>query len=259
MSLLLSFYCWGSVGTILISTLFFMVFGMDNWKWLAVLWALIPAVNIYNFATCPIEHLVEEGGGMGIKKLFQKPIFWIAVCLMICSGASELAMAQWASAYAEAALGLSKAAGDLAGPCMFAVTMGISRIIFGKYGDKIDLMKFMIGSGILCVICYLLTSMSSSPFTGLVGCIICGFSVGIMWPGTISISSQKFPTGGTAMFALLAMAGDLGGSIGPAIVGRVTQNTGNNIRAGMGIGLIFPTALLIMLFIFSRTKKQKLH
>lgn len=259
MSLLHSFYCWGSVGTILISTLFFMVFGMDNWKWLAVLWALIPAVNIYNFATCPIEHLVEEGGGMGIKKLFQKPIFWIAVCLMICSGASELAMAQWASAYAEAALGLSKAAGDLAGPCMFAVTMGISRIIFGKYGDKIDLMKFMIGSGILCVICYLLTSMSSSPFTGLVGCIICGFSVGIMWPGTISISSQKFPMGGTAMFALLAMAGDLGGSIGPAIVGRVTQNTGNNIRAGMGIGLIFPTALLIMLFIFSRTKKQKLH
>lgn len=256
MSLLHSFYCWGSVGTILISTLFFMVFGMDNWKWLAVLWALIPAVNIYNFATCPIEHLVEEGGGMGIKKLFQKPIFWIAVCLMICSGASELAMAQWASAYAEAALGLSKAAGDLAGPCMFAVTMGISRIIFGKYGDKIDLMKFMTGSGILCVICYLLTSMSSSPFTGLVGCIICGFSVGIMWPGTISISSQKFPMGGTAMFALLAMAGDLGGSIGPAIVGRVTQNTGNNIRAGMGIGLIFPAALLIMLFIFSRTKNR---
>ena len=256
MSLLHSFYCWGSVGTILISTLFFMVFGMDNWKWLAVLWALIPAVNIYNFATCPNEHLVEEGGGMGIKKLFQKPIFWIAVCLMICSGASELAMAQWASAYAEAALGLSKAAGDLAGPCMFAVTMGISRIIFGKYGDKINLMKFMTGSGILCVICYFLTSMSSSPFTGLVGCIICGFSVGIMWPGTISISSQKFPMGGTAMFALLAMAGDLGGSIGPAIVGRVTQNTGNNIRAGMGFGLIFPVTLLIMLFILSRTKNR---
>lgn len=139
---------------------------------------------------------------------------------------------------------------------MFAVTMGISRIILGKYGDKIDLMKFMTGSGILCVICYLLTSMSSSPFTGLVGCIICGFSVGIMWPGTISISSQKFPMGGTAMFALLAMAGDLGGSIGPAIVGRVTQNTGNNIRAGMGFGLIFPVTLLIMLFILSRTKNR---
>ena len=227
MSLLHSFYCWGAVGTIVISTLFFAVFGMDSWKWLAVLWALVPAINIYNFATCPIEH---------------------------CSGASELAMAQWASAYAEAALGLSKTVGDLAGPCMFAVTMGISRIIFGKYGDKIDLMKFMIGSGFLCVICYLLASVSSNPISGLIGCIICGFSVGIMWPGTISISSERFPAGGTAMFALLAMAGDLGGSIGPGIVGRVTQSAGDNIRAGMGVGLLFPVILLIMLFIFARQK-----
>ena len=176
---------------------------------------------------------------------------------MICSGASELAMAQWASAYAEAALGLSKTVGDLAGPCMFAVTMGISRIIFGKYGDKMDLMKFMIGSGILCVICYLLASVSLNPISGLIGCIICGFSVGIMWPGTISISSERFPAGGTAMFALLAMAGDLGGSIGPGIVGRVTQSAGDNIRAGMGVGLLFPVTLLIMLFIFARQKNNK--
>ena len=226
MSLLHSFYCWGSVGTILISTLFFLVFGMDSWKWLAVLWALIPAVNIYNFATCPIEHLVEEGVGMG----------------------------QWASAYAEAALGLSKAVGDLAGPCMFAVTMGISRIIFGKYGGKMDLMKFMTGSGILCVVCYLLTSLSPNPLIGLTGCILCGFSVGIMWPGTISISSETFPAGGTAMFALLAMAGDLGGSIGPGIVGRVTQAAGDNIRIGMSVGLVFPLVLLLMLFILGRSK-----
>ena len=256
-SLLHSFYCWGAVGTIVISTLFFAVFGMDSWKWLAVLWALVPAINIYNFATCPIEHLVDEGEGMGIKELFRKPLFWISICLMICSGASELAMAQWASAYAEAALGLSKTVGDLAGPCMFAVTMGISRVIFGKYGDKMDLMKFMIGSGILCVICYLLASVSSNPISGLIGCIICGFSVGIMWPGTISISSEKFPAGGTAMFALLAMAGDLGGSIGPGIVGRVTQSAGDNIRAGMGVGLLFPVILLIVLFIFTRQKNNK--
>ena len=162
-----------------------------------------------------------------------------------------------ASAYAEAALGLSKTIGDLAGPCMFAVTMGISRVIFGKYGDKMDLMKFMTGSGILCVICYLLASVSSNPITGLIGCIICGFSVGIMWPGTISISSERFPAGGTAMFALLAMAGDLGGSIGPGIVGRVTQSAGDNIRAGMGVGLLFPVTLLIMLFIFARQKNHK--
>ena len=254
MSLLHSFYCWGAVGTILISTLFFLLFGMDSWKWLAVLWALIPTCNIYNFATCPIEHLVEEGSGMGIRELFQKPLFWISVCLMICSGASELAMAQWASAYAEAALGLSKAIGDLTGPCMFAVTMGISRVIFGKYGDRIDLMKFMTGSGILCVVCYLLTSLSSNPLIGLIGCIVCGFSVGIMWPGTISISSKKFPLGGTAMFALLAMAGDLGGSIGPGIVGYITQAAGDNIRAGMSVGLVFPVILLVMLFILSIEK-----
>ena len=257
MSLLHSFYCWGAVGTILVSTLFFLLFGMDSWKWLAVLWALIPAINVYNFATCPIEHLVEEDEGMKISELFQKPLFWIAICLMICSGASELAMAQWASAYAEAALGLSKALGDLAGPCMFAVTMGISRIIFGKYGDKLDLMKFMTASGILCVICYLLVSLSASPVIGLIGCILCGFSVGIMWPGAISISSRKFPAGGTAMFALLAMAGDLGGSIGPGIVGRITQSAGDNIQIGMGVGLIFPLILLVMLFLLARsTVKQ---
>ena len=256
MSLLHSFYCWGAVGTILISTIFFLIFGIESWKWLAVLWALIPVVNIYNFATCPIEYLVDEENGMKVTELFRKPLFWIAICLMICSGASELAMAQWASAYAEAALGLSKTIGDLAGPCMFAVAMGISRVIFGKYGERIDLMKFMASSGILCVICYFLTALSSNPILGLIGCIVCGFSVGIMWPGTISISSKEFPMGGTAMFALLAMAGDLGGSIGPGIVGRVTQSAGNNIQAGMGVGLVFPFILLIMLFILYTKKKN---
>ena len=255
MSLLHSFYCWGAVGTILISTIFFLIFGIENWKWLAVLWAIIPIVNIYNFATCPIEYLVDEENGMKVTELFRKPLFWIAICLMICSGASELAMAQWASAYAEAALGLSKTIGDLAGPCMFAVAMGISRVIFGKYGERIDLMKFMASSGILCVICYFLTALSSNPILGLIGCIVCGFSVGIMWPGTISISSKEFPMGGTAMFALLAMAGDLGGSIGPGIVGRVTQSAGNNIQVGMGVGLVFPFILLIMLFILYTKKK----
>lgn len=256
MSLLHSFYCWGAVGTIVISTLFFAVFGMGSWKWLAVLWALIPAVNIYNFATCPIEYLIDDGNGMKVGQLFCKPLFWLALCLMICSGASELSMAQWASAYGESALGLSKAAGDLAGPCMFAVTMGISRMIFGKYGGKMDLMKFMKGSAILCVACYVLASVSENPVAGLVGCILCGFSVGIMWPGTISISAQTFPAGGTAMFALLAMAGDLGGSIGPGIVGRVTQYAGDDIRAGIGAGLLFPVVLLIMLYILDREKRK---
>ena len=258
MSLLHSFYCWGSVGTIVISTAFFAIFGMNAWRWLAVIWALVPAINIINFATCPIVPIVEEGKGMGIRQLAKKPLFWVAIILMVCAGASELAMAQWASAYAEAALGLSKTFGDLLGPCLFAVTMGISRVIYGKYGDKIKLTSFMIGSGALCVACYLMASISANPVMGLIGCIFCGFSVGIMWPGTISISSKTFPTGGTAMFALLAMAGDLGGSIGPAIVGRVTQFAGDNIRVGMRVGLIFPTVLILMLLIISKaTVKAK--
>ena len=261
MSLLHSFYCWGAVGTILVSTVFFLLFGIGSWKWLAVIFALIPAINIINFATCPIESLVEEGQGMEIRKLFSNPMFLIAIVMMVCSGASELAMAQWASAYAESALGFSKAVGDIAGPCMFAVTMGISRVLFGKAGDKMKLNRFMIGSGILCFVCYLLASFSENPIIGLAGCIVCGFSVGIMWPGTISISSKAFPTGGTAMFALLAMAGDLGGSIGPAIVGRVADMFGGSIHVGMRIGLLFPITLCFMLFLFNimnhNANKQK--
>lgn len=256
MSLLHSFYCWGAVGTILVSTAFFAMFGIDSWKYLAVLLALVPAINIYNFATCPIEYLVEDGEGMSIPSLFKTPLFWVAIILMVCSGASELSMAQWASAYAEAALGLSKTMGDLLGPCLFAVAMGICRVLYGKYGEKVNLTKFMLGSGLLCVVCYVLASLFSNPVVGLAGCILCGFSVGIMWPGTLSISSKKFPAGGTAMFALLAMAGDLGGSIGPAIVGRVTQMAGDNIRTGMTIGLIFPVVLVIGLLFFVKMKSK---
>lgn len=249
MSLLHSFYCWGSVGVILLSTLFFAVFGLDHWEILACLWAIIPLVNIYNFMICPIEHLTEEGAGLGIMELFRIPLFWVAITLMVCAGASEISMAQWASAYAESALHLTKSVGDIAGPCLFAVAMGICRTFYGKYGDKIDLIKFMIGSGSLCLICYLVASLSSLPMVGLIGCIVCGFSVAIMWPGTISITSRKFPMGGTAMFALLAMAGDLGGSIGPGIVGFVTQNAGDNLQAGLLVGSIFPIILMLSAFL----------
>ena len=256
MSLLHSFYCWGSVGTIAVATAFFALFGIDSWKWLAVLLALVPAVNIYNFATCPIEHLVDEGKGMGIRGLFRRPVFWVAVVLMVCSGASELSMSQWASAYAEAALGLSKTMGDLLGPCLFAVSMGICRTLFGKYGQKVNLSRFMVASGCLCVVCYILASLIENPVVGLIGCILCGFSVGIMWPGTLSITSRKFPAGGTTMFALLAMAGDLGGSIGPGIVGRVSQLSGDNIRMGIAAGLAFPILLVLGLLAFDRLKAE---
>ena len=257
MSLLHSFYCWGSVGVVALSTLFFAVFGVENWKWLAALWALIPLYNIYNFATCPIERLVEEGRGLGIRGLLRKPLFWVSLMLMVCAGASELAMAQWASAFAEAAIGLSKTWGDLTGPCLFAVTMGISRVIFGKFGHRMDLTKFMLTSGALCLACYLLSSLAGNPLLGLMGCILCGFSVGIMWPGTISICAKQFPAGGTAMFALLAMAGDFGGALGPGMVGSITQRAGDNLRAGMLAGCAFPLVLIASLLILKSRSGEK--
>lgn len=259
MSLLHSFYCWGSVGVILISTLFFAVFGIGSWKWLACIWAVIPVCNIYNFATCPIERLTDDGKGMKIGNLLRIPLFWLALVLMICAGASELSMAQWASAYAESALGLSKAAGDLAGPCMFAVAMGISRIVYGKYGSRMDLVKFMLGSGGLCLLCYIAASLSNEPALGLAGCIICGFSVGIMWPGTISICSDRIPAGGTAMFALLAMAGDLGGAFGPGLVGNVAQSANDSLQMGMLAGCIFPLVLIVALLILKCLRKDAIR
>ena len=256
MSLLHSFYCWGSVGVIVISTLFFKFFGIQNWKLLACLWALLPLYNIFNFATCPIEHPTGGEKGMGIAALFRLPLFYLAVILMICAGASELSMAQWASAFAESALGLSKTAGDLAGPCLFAVTMGSCRAIFGKFGDRMNLKNFMIGSGLLCIVSYLLASLSPLPILGLLGCIICGFSVGIMWPGTISICSPRIPRGGTAFFAMLAMAGDLGGSAGPAIVGNISQLAGDNLQRGLLAGGIFPVIMIIALVMMANSKAE---
>ena len=256
MSLLHSFYCWGSVGVILLSTIFFAIFGIENWRILSCVWALIPLFNTFNFISCPIESLTEEGEGFSIRQLFHIPIFWIALILMVCAGASEISMAQWASAYVESALGISKNIGDIIGPCLFAIMMGISRFFYGKYGEKLDLMKFMIASGILCLICYLLAALAPLPFLNLIGCGLCGFSVGIMWPGTISIASQKIPLGGTAMFAFLAMAGDLGGSVGPGIVGLVTQAANDNLKIGVLAGCVFPAVLVLSVFLLKRKRTE---
>ena len=167
---------------------------------------------------------------------------------MICAGSSEIAMGQWASAFAESALHVSKTFGDLAGPCGFAVCMGISRLLYGKFGEKVDLTIFMMASGVMCLVCYLVAGLAGIPIVGLIGCALCGFSVGIMWPGSISISSQILPTGGTAMFALLALAGDLGGAMGPAIIGNVSQKAANDLQAGVLAGIGFPIVLVISVF-----------
>ena len=255
MSLLHSFYCWGAVGVILGSTLFFAVFGTENWRILTLIWALVPLVNIFQFLTCPIEHLVEEGGNLPLRKLLRLPLMWIMILLMICSGASEATMAQWASAFTESALGVSKTIGDLAGPCLFAVFMGIARMLYGKMSGKLNLVRTMLFSGILCVACYLLASLSPLPLLGLTGCALCGFSVGIMWPGTISLSSQKCPQGGTAMFAFLALAGDFGGTVSPAIVGGFSELAGGNLKIGLLTATVFPLLLVAGILILIRIMK----
>ena len=255
MSLLHSFYCWGAVGVILGSTLFFAVFGTENWRTLTLIWALVPLVNIFQFLTCPIERLVEEGGNLPLRRLLRLPLLWLMILLMICSGASEATMAQWASAFTESALGVSKTIGDLAGPCLFAVFIGIARMLYGKMSGKLNLVSTMLFSGILCVACYLLASLSPLPLLGLTGCALCGFSVGIMWPGTISLSSQKCPQGGTAMFAFLALAGDFGGTVSPAIVGGFSELAGGNLKIGLLTATVFPLLLVAGILILIRIMK----
>ena len=230
MSLLHSFYCWGSVFVVLASTLFFFLAGIENWKVLAFLWAFIPLFNALYFTRVPIPRLVEEGKSMSLVNLFSFKLFWLFTLLMICAGASEQAMSQWASAFAESGLRISKTIGDLAGPCFFAVLMGIARVFYAKYSEKMTLINFMVGSGLLCVTSYLLAAFSRSHLLGLVGCGLCGLSVGIFWPGTISLATQNCPRGGSAMFALLALAGDVGCSAGPTLVGLVAGVKGDNLK-----------------------------
>ncbi|MBE6749916.1 MAG: MFS transporter [Ruminococcaceae bacterium] len=258
MSLLHSFYCWGAMGVILGSTLFFALFGVENWKILTFIWALVPLYNTFNFINCPIERLVEDGKSMGIRGLLKTPIFWLMILLMVCSGASEATMAQWASAFTESAIGVSKAVGDLAGPCLFAMFMGLSRMLYGKFSERLNLTKVMLGCGILCAFCYLLASLSALPILGLAGCALCGLAVGIMWPGSISISSQHCPRGGTAMFAFLALAGDLGAMVSPAIVGSLSEMADGNLKAGLLVATVFPIVLVIGLIVLRSVKKHQI-
>ncbi|MBQ6829761.1 MAG: MFS transporter [Clostridia bacterium] len=252
MSTLHSFFCWGSMGVILGSTLFFALFGIENWRILAVIWALIPLYNAFNFLTCPIERLTEEGESMGAKNLLKTPLFLLMILLMICAGASEATMTQWASAFTESALGVSKTVGDLAGPCLFAMFMGIARLLHGKFSEKLDLSKTMLLCGVMCVGCYLLASLSALPILGLAGCALCGLAVGIMWPGTISLSSHTCPKGGTAMFAFLALAGDFGAAVCPTMVGSLSELAGGNLKTGLLAATVFPLLLVVGLVALRR-------
>lgn len=246
MSMLHSFYCWGHVAVVLLSTLFFLVFGIDSWKTLALLWALVPAANLVVFTKVPLYPLVsEDEEGIPLTGLIKRPVFWIFLVVMTCAGASEQAVSQWASSFAEQGLGVSKTIGDLAGPMLFAVCMGTSRFLYGLYGDKIALKKAMSGSALLCIASYFVISLSPAAALSLIGCGICGFSVGIMWPGTFSMAAASLKGGGTAMFAFFALAGDLGCSGGPSFVGMLSESSVKGLSFGILCSVVFPAVLLI--------------
>ena len=253
MSLLHSFYCWGHMGVILISTAFFYFFDVTNWRILTLIWAVIPIANIFLFIQAPIYALSDDGNkGMSLKELVSIKFFWILMLMMMCAGASEQAVSQWASAFAEKALGISKTTGDLAGPMAFAMLMGTARLIYGKYGDKLNLERVMKYSCYLCIVSYVCISLIPVPLIDLLGCAVCGFSVGILWPGTFSKSASALRGGGTVLFAMLALAGDFGCSAGPSLAGYISSGFGGNLRAGILAAAVFPLILLISLFALSR-------
>ena len=255
MSLLHSFYCWGHVFLVVVSTAFFALFGMGAWRVMACLWALVPLLNCFYFLLVPMYPIVAEGTKqMSLRELLGKKVFWLLLVMMGCAGAAEQAMIQWASAFAEKALGVSKTVGDLAGPCAFAVFMGTARALYGKFAEKIPLKAFMMASCVMCIGCYLLASLTGSALLGLVGCAACGFSVGIFWPGTFSVAPGVLPGGGTAMYALMALCGDLGCSGGPTLVGMVANSAGGELRVGLLAALVFPVMMLLLTGVLKEKK-----
>ena len=250
MSLLHSFYCWGCTGVVLISTIFFRIWGTQNWKILALLWTLLPIGNFFLFTKAPIYSLQEDGEkGMSFWQLAHEKLFWMLMLMMMCAGAAEQSVSQWASTFAEAGLGITKTLGDLVGPMAFSILMGLSRVIYGKYGEKMDLDRFMKYSLVLCVASYLCISLVPNPMVEMIGCAVCGFSVGILWPGTFSKASASIKRGGTVLFAMLALAGDLGCSGGPTLVGFVSGMFENNMRIGIFAAIIFPVLMLVSLLV----------
>ena len=256
MSLLHSFYCWGHIFVVVISTVFFRFAGVSMWRWLALAWAIIPIINSVLFSKVNIYPLIaEDESGMKISELFKSGTFWLLLILMVCAGASEQSVSQWVSAFAEDELGVSKAIGDLAGPCSFALFMGLSRVISSAVTKKIDLKKIMLFCAALCCVSYIMASLGQNAVVSLIGCSLCGFAVGIMWPGTFSLAAELLPKGSTAMFALLALGGDLGCGLGPYVVGIVSDSHGDSIRTGILYSIVFP-ALLFLLLISTILKKS---
>lgn len=259
MALLHSFYCWGYVLTVLLSTLFFFVFGIENWKYMSLIWAVIPALNTVYLLFVPMPDQ-EKGSGekMEYKVLFRNKIFWLMLVMMVCSGAAEQGICQWVSTFVEAGLGVSKVVGDLTGPLLFALFMGFSRIIYAKFSEKIDLRRYLFVSVLLCAVSYLCISLVPNPVIALIACSVCGFACGIFWPGTLSLAAGSIPKGGGMMFALLALGGDLGCTTGPTIISAVSSSFGDNLKKGFLVAAVFPIVMIILLLVSSRNKRKSI-
>ena len=250
MSILHSFYCWGSMLVIVTSSLFFKFVGIDNWTYLCLLWALFAFLTMMLFFKVPIVPFGNNTEKVSYKKLFSSNMFRIFVIVMLCSGASEIAMSQWASLFAETGLGVSKTMGDLLGPCLFAFFMGVARLLFGKFGEKVDTFNVLSVAGIICVIGYFVSVFAKNPIVSLIGCGIVGFGSAVMWPGTLSLAAKHCKEGGVALFGLLAMGGDVGCCLGPTVVAGISTNHaifGSPLKAGILCATIFP--LLLMIFV----------
>ena len=263
MSILHSFYCWGHMAVVILSTAFFAFIGIENWRVLPFIWAAVPLFNIFFFSKVPLRVLVEESQRVPVSRLCKSGIFWMLMLLMVAAGASEQAMSQWSSLFAEAGLSVSKTMGDLLGPCMFAALMGTARLVYGVLGSRLNIRMSLLYTSLLCIASYLITVLAPWPIVSLIGCGLCGFSVGLMWPGVFSLSSQTYPAGGTAMFALLALAGDLGCGGGPGLVGlvsgRLEDGLGvmNALKSGVGVAIVFPVLMVTGLVMLKRAVKQK--
>ncbi len=260
MSLLHSFYCWGHVLMVILTTLFFNFFGTESWNVLCCLWGVLPLFTALLFSRVPINSFTDEEIKIPIRKLFAIKVFWIFLILMLCSGAAELAMAQWVSLFAESALGVSKTVGDLFGACLFAVAMGISRVFYGKAAAKLNIANYIIICSVLCILSYLLVSLSPNSALALAGCILCGFSVGVMWPGVLSMAAGRCPQGGTALFALLAFSGDIGCFTGPSMAAAISEKftiNGSALKAGLFGCIIFPIIIILFTLILKVMKDGK--
>ncbi len=253
MSLLHSFYCWGQMGVIIISTVYFSTIGLHNWRYLSFFWALIPLINSILYNLVPINTLPHNEHTGSVRSLFKNKLFYVFLLLMLCSGASELTMSQWISTFAELGLGIDKKIGDLLGSSVFALLMGVSRVLYFKKSKKFDLKQFILISSVLCFICYVITATSPNNIISLLACAFSGFTVGIMWPGVLSVATSMLKGGSTAMFALLALTGDLGCSVGPTISGIITDRF-NNMRLGFAVTGIFPLFVIAGIMILNKTK-----